>query len=96
MVLKTGFEAMKSGDSVDYQRFYQQQSDVCMLRLFDSFAESAPQLVFHLYVMILKSYWPIEQVRLKLQGRDSGGFWLNLVHNPQIAKADRTSKIDTD
>ena len=63
MVLKTGFEAMKSGDSVDYQRFYQQQSDVCMLRLFDSFAESAPQLVFHLYVMILKSYWPIEQVR---------------------------------
>ena len=62
MVLTTGFEAMKSGDPIDYQRFYQQQSDVCMLRLFDSFAESAPQLVFHLYIMILKSQWPIEQV----------------------------------
>ena len=62
MVLKTGFEAKKSGHPVDYQRFYQSQSDVCMLRLFDSFAESAPQLVFHLYVMILKSHWPIEQV----------------------------------
>ena len=62
IVLKTGLEAMRSGEPVDYQRFYQQQSDVCMLRLFDSFAESAPQLVFHLYVMILRSYWPIEQV----------------------------------
>ena len=43
---------MNSGDPLDYQRFYQQQSDVCMLRLFDSFTESAPQLVFHLYVML--------------------------------------------
>ena len=69
MVLTTGFEAMKSGDSIDYQRFYQQQSDVCMLRLFDSFAESAPQLVFHLYIMILKSQWPIEQVSSKPSAR---------------------------
>lgn len=61
MVLKFGLEAMHTGDVIDYQRFYQQQSDVCMLRLFDSFAESAPQLVFHLYVMILKSDWPLEQ-----------------------------------
>ncbi len=50
-------EAVESGDEVDYQRFYQQQSDVCMLRLFDSFGESAPQLVFYLYVLIVKSEW---------------------------------------
>ena len=42
-------QAKKTGDEVDQQRFLQQQSDVCMLRLFDSFGESAPQLVFHLY-----------------------------------------------
>lgn len=60
-VLNLGMEAMKTGDEVDYQRFYQQQSDVCMLRLFDSFGESAPQLVFHLYVMIVKSHWSTEQ-----------------------------------
>ena len=45
-------EAIDSGDDLDYQRFYQQQSDVCMLRLFDSFGESAPQLIFYLYVII--------------------------------------------
>lgn len=55
-------EAFESGDEVDYARFYQQQSDVCMLRLFDSFAESAPQLVFHLYVMIVNNQkWLPEQ-----------------------------------
>ena len=56
VVLKFGTEAMRSGDEVDYQRFYQQQSDVVMLRLFDSFGECAPQLVFHLYVMIKEYY----------------------------------------
>ncbi len=55
-------EAMKTDDAVDYQRFYQQQSDVCMLRLFDSFLESAPQLVFHLYVMMhRKEEWSPQQ-----------------------------------
>ena len=55
-MLKIGFEAMRSGQAVDYERYFQQQSDVCMLRLFDSFTESAPQLVFHLFVMIHKFY----------------------------------------
>jgi len=53
VVISLGLEAMSTGDGLDYARFYQQQSDVCMLRLFDSFLESAPQLVFHLYVMIV-------------------------------------------
>ena len=56
LLLKIGFEAMKSGEAVDYERYFQQQSDVCMLRLFDSFTESAPQLVFHLFVIIHKLY----------------------------------------
>ena len=51
MVLKTGLEARGSGDLLDYQRYYQQWSDICMLRLFDSFMESAPQLVFQLFVL---------------------------------------------
>ena len=51
MVLKTGLEARSSDDLLDYQRYYQQWSDICMLRLFDSFMESGPQLVFQLYVL---------------------------------------------
>ena len=64
-LLSIGLEAMKSGDPVEYQRYYQQQSDVCMLRLFDSFTESAPQLVFHVFVMIQRRYiddMPAEQI----------------------------------
>lgn len=62
IVINLGFEAMRSKLPLDYQRYYQQQSDVCMLRLFDSFLESAPQLVFHLYVMIEKeAEWSVEQ-----------------------------------
>ena len=62
-VLNLGLEAMKTGHFEDMQRFYQRESDVCMLRLFDSFGESAPQIVFHLYVMIIQyvSKWPLEQ-----------------------------------
>jgi hypothetical protein len=65
LLLSTGFEAMKTGDAVVYERFFQQQSDVCMLRLFDSFTESAPQLVFHIFVIIHKSYvldMPVERL----------------------------------
>ena len=54
MVLKTGLEARHSHDVVDYQRYYQQWSDICMLRLFDSFMESGPQLVFQLYILLTR------------------------------------------
>ena len=54
MVLKTGLEARQSNDPVDYQRYYQQWSDICMLRLFDSFMESGPQLVFQLYILLTR------------------------------------------
>jgi len=54
-VLTLGLEARGTDDVLDYQRYYQQWSDICMLRLFDSFMESAPQLVFQLYVMVDKS-----------------------------------------
>ncbi|XP_067004321.2 uncharacterized protein [Anabrus simplex] len=57
LVLKTGFEARSSGDPIDFQRLYHQQSDICMLRLFESFMESAPQLVLQLYIMITMEDW---------------------------------------
>ena len=49
--------ARSTDDLVDYQRYYQQWSDICMLRLFDSFMESAPQLLFQLYVMCTSEKW---------------------------------------
>ena len=62
MVISLGYEAMHTGHETDYRALYQQQSDVCMLRLFDSFLESAPQLVFHLYVMLYRNQWPWSDV----------------------------------
>ena len=61
MVLRTGLEARQSGDVVDYQRYYQQWSDICMLRLFDSFMESGPQLVFQLWLLLAdtRGSWPV-------------------------------------
>ena len=32
VVISLGMEAMHTGDPVDYARYYQQWSDVCMLR----------------------------------------------------------------
>ncbi|KAJ8034087.1 XK-related protein 6 [Holothuria leucospilota] len=52
IVLQTGLEAKKSKDLLDFDLLYHQQSDVCMLRLFESFMESAPQVVLQLYIMI--------------------------------------------
>ncbi|XP_049832054.1 uncharacterized protein LOC126272874 isoform X1 [Schistocerca gregaria] len=57
VALKTGFEARSSGDPLDFQRLYHQQNDICMLRLFESFMESAPQLVLQLYIMISLEDW---------------------------------------
>ncbi|QQP54607.1 XK-related protein [Caligus rogercresseyi] len=57
--LSLGLKAKASGDPLDYQLYYHKQSDVSMLRLFDSFMESAPQLVFHLYILLQESQWEI-------------------------------------
>ncbi|PIK61430.1 hypothetical protein BSL78_01651 [Apostichopus japonicus] len=52
IVLQTGMTAKKSRDPLDFDLLYHQQSDVCMLRLFESFMESAPQVVLQLYIMV--------------------------------------------
>ncbi|XP_070555805.1 uncharacterized protein [Ptychodera flava] len=51
-VMKTGVEAKKSKDVVDFERLYYKLNDVCMLRLFEAFMESAPQLVLQLYILL--------------------------------------------
>ncbi|XP_029833282.3 XK-related protein 6 [Ixodes scapularis] len=55
--LKTGLRAERTQDPDDFQDLYQQHSDLCMLRLFDSFLESAPQLVLQLYIMVTYEDW---------------------------------------
>ncbi|XP_076067157.1 uncharacterized protein LOC143040266 [Oratosquilla oratoria] len=52
LLIKTGIKARKSQNSKDFDDLYSQQSDVCMLRMFESFMESAPQLVLQLYIML--------------------------------------------
>ena len=51
-VFETGLEARRSKDPIDFERLHHQQSDVCMLRLFEAFLESAPQIVLQLYIMV--------------------------------------------
>jgi hypothetical protein len=57
LILKTGLEARSSGEPTDFQRLHHQHSDICMLHLFESFMESAPQLVLQLYIMVSQETW---------------------------------------
>ncbi|XP_072170180.1 uncharacterized protein [Diadema setosum] len=57
---RTGLEARQTKDPADFERLFYQQSDVCMLRLFESFLESAPQVVLQLYIMVAtndENFW---------------------------------------
>ncbi|XP_035207577.1 XK-related protein 4-like [Stegodyphus dumicola] len=56
-LLQLGLKVRKTKNSIDLQNFNQQQSDICMLRLFESFTESAPQLVLQLYIMVSTEEW---------------------------------------
>ncbi|KAG8184647.1 hypothetical protein JTE90_022695 [Oedothorax gibbosus] len=56
-LLSGGLKARKSKSAVDLEKFNHQQSDICMLRLFESFTESAPQLVLQLYIMVSTDEW---------------------------------------
>ncbi|CAG0879932.1 unnamed protein product [Darwinula stevensoni] len=57
VVLKTGFEAAVMNHRDTFQRLYQQQRDISMLRLFESFMESAPQLLLQGYIIIVADDW---------------------------------------
>lgn len=55
LMFQMGLKARRSGIIDDFDQLYHQQSDVCMLRMFESFLESAPQLVLQLYIMLSDS-----------------------------------------
>ncbi|XP_065300917.1 XK-related protein 7-like isoform X1 [Dermacentor albipictus] len=57
LCLRAGLKAERTRDVDDFHELYQHQSDLCMLRLFDSFLESAPQLVLQLYIMVNHEDW---------------------------------------
>ena len=58
-MIKSGYNAQLTNDIEDFDNLYRQQSDVCLLRLFESFMESAPQLVLQLYIMMTYSDYHI-------------------------------------
>lgn len=55
--MKAGMEARKSKRVSDFQKLYFDQSDLCILHLFESFLESAPQLVLQLYIIVVLNEW---------------------------------------
>ncbi|XP_075526640.1 XK-related protein 9-like [Dermacentor variabilis] len=57
LCLRAGLKAERTRDVDDFHELYRHPSDLCMLRLFDSFLESAPQLVLQLYIMVNHEDW---------------------------------------
>lgn len=51
-VLVAGMEAKHTNKPEAVDIYFHQQNDVCMLRLFEAFLESAPQLTLQLYIMM--------------------------------------------
>lgn len=58
-ILKFGVESQQINGSQhqNFQLLCHYQSDVCLLRLFESFLESAPQLLLQLYIMHELGSW---------------------------------------
>ncbi|XP_046594377.1 uncharacterized protein LOC107220108 isoform X1 [Neodiprion lecontei] len=54
VLLHAAIESLKNGQSKSRKDWVlRQQSDICMLHLFESFMESAPQILLQLYVMVV-------------------------------------------
>ncbi|KAG9347946.1 hypothetical protein JZ751_003963 [Albula glossodonta] len=51
-LLKKGVKAIKSNYSPDHREVFAMGTDLSMLRLFESFLESAPQLLLQLYIIL--------------------------------------------
>jgi len=49
----------KSSFSKDKNWVYRQESDICMLHLFESFMGAAPQLILQLYIIAILNYAPL-------------------------------------
>ena len=75
-MFQMGLKARRSESLDDFDELYHQQSDVCMLRMFESFLESAPQLVLQVYIM--------------LSDHDYSAWTGECALLPQILRCDRT------
>ena len=51
-VLVTGLQAHYSKTTEKIDSYFYQQNDLCILRLFEAFLESAPQLTLQFYVIM--------------------------------------------
>lgn len=49
----------KSSFSKDKNWVYRQESDICMLHLFESFMGAAPQLILQLYIIAILNHAPL-------------------------------------
>lgn len=50
--LVAAMEARTTQNSEHIEKYFYQQNDVCMLRLFEAFLESAPQLTLQMYIIM--------------------------------------------
>ncbi|KAK4317653.1 hypothetical protein Pmani_011275 [Petrolisthes manimaculis] len=59
MILGAGLKARRTKCQDDFDELRRQQSDACMLRVFECFLESAPQLVVQLYIMLSQDEYSV-------------------------------------
>ncbi|KAL1485299.1 hypothetical protein MTO96_032044, partial [Rhipicephalus appendiculatus] len=57
LVIRSCFNAAKTGKREDYDRYAQQRTDLCLLDLYHSFLKSAPQVVLQIYIMFDTKDW---------------------------------------
>lgn len=79
-VLKLGIKSRRTKSPDDLEAVYCANNDVCLLRLFESFLESAPQLLLQLYVIITFHHFDWLIGKVKFAGKQTRVFQYFIIY----------------